>query len=289
MNVLIVGCGYVGSELVRQAPDAWNFSALTRSQERADELKQCGVQPLVGSWLDEESARSALREGPTPTHVLVSVPHREDAGLGKETHIRGLQSVMNALGDRLGKLLYLSTTGVYGAVDNERVDEQTPVSPTRTGPQIAVAAEQWLKNQAAESRLDVTVLRLAGIYGPGRVPLAAKLRAGEPLSVPQHGCLNLIHVTDIARVLLHTFENSLQETLYVLSDGHPVERGEFYRYLATCCGVDSPVFLPPEQNDSRTRRATNKKVDPSLILDETGLELLYQNYEAGLKQSLQQN
>ena len=83
------------------------------------------------------------------------------------------------------KLIYLSTTGVYGEAHYE-VDELTPSQPSRIGPRIAVAAEQWLTQRFKAPQL--AIIRLAGIYGPGRIPLAEKLKSGEVLQVPQGGC-----------------------------------------------------------------------------------------------------
>ncbi len=79
----------------------------------------------------------------------------------------------------------LEHNGVYGDAHDE-VDERTPTAPTRVGPQIAVQAEQHLLSTFRPSEL--TIIRLAGIYGPGRIPLAEKLRSGQPLQVPQEGC-----------------------------------------------------------------------------------------------------
>ena len=192
--------------------------------------------------------------------MLVSVPHREDAGLGVETHITGLKNLIAALPNGYRKLIYLSTTGVYGDAHDE-VDERTPTQPTRIGPQIAVAAEDWLQAHFAEqagSAPQLTIVRLAGIYGPGRIPLAEKLRSGEPLQVPQDGWLNLIHVSDIAAMLTRVSETKLRESLYVFSDGNPVPRIDFYKHLAKLCGVDDPKFIAPDPGASRSQRAGKK-------------------------------
>ncbi|MFN3192640.1 MAG: NAD-dependent epimerase/dehydratase family protein [Aureliella sp.] len=306
MRVLIVGCGYVGSEVVRQAPEGTQVSVLTRSRERFEELRQLGVEPVYGHWLaspehlaaggdssanwsDDASAAWAANP-PKADAILVAVPHRADSSGGDEdgeqTHVVGLQNLEGAYrkaNQQPPRLIYLSTTGVYGQADDCEVNEQTPVSPTRIGPRIAVAAERWLQQN---SNWESQILRLAGIYGPGRIPLAARLRGGEALTVPQDGYLNLIHVTDIARVIWRLMQGDTTGKLYVLSDGVPVLRKEFYCFLASLCGVKDPVFEAPDPTSPRARRAGNKRVNPERILRELAVNLQFPDYQSGLRQAI---
>lgn len=277
MKLLIVGCGYVGSSVVRKAAGYERIYALTRTEERAEELAELGVEPIVGNWLN--LGATIL---PEVEHVLVSVPHRPDPELGEQTHVEGLLSLTRLIGS-FKRLIYLSTTGVYGQAQGV-VNEATPASPTRIGPEIAVAAERWLQAKVDASRL--TILRLAGIYGPGRIPLAARLKAGESLQVPQQGHLNLVHVVDIARVVHAAFQADLTQTLYLLSDGNPVQRNEFYGFLAKLCGVAEPKYEEPDPNSPKVRRATDKQVSSAALVQELHYEFEYPDYRAGLRQSL---
>lgn len=283
MRLLIVGCGYVGTRVAQVYRDAWPDShiyALTRNQARCQQLRSERIEPLVGNWLEPES----LAGLPQVDHVLIAIPHREVADLGNESHVVGLQNFANAMAGNVGHWVYLSTTGVFGECNGLTVDETTPVSPTRPGPRIAVAAEQWL----LETPLDVspTILRLAGIYGPERLPMVAKVRAGEPLAVPIDGHLNLVHLEDIARVIVEMFTRRLRHRLYLLADQHPVRRETFYRELARQSGLSEPHFVAPETDDSMTRRATDKRVDASRIVGELGYRFRFPDYRAGLRHSL---
>ncbi|MCA9132599.1 MAG: NAD-dependent epimerase/dehydratase family protein [Planctomycetales bacterium] len=278
---LIVGCGYVGQEVARLGLEAGHtVYALTRSTVRFAELQQLGIQPLVGHWLQRQDLDSL----PPVTRILIAVPHREDGGLGEQTHRRGLSQLLAALPDGWSKLVYLSSTGVYGQDSQRPVDEDTPVCPTRLGPRIAVAAEQWLEEHWAAEKY--TVLRLAGIYGPGRIPLLDKLRHGEPLAVPRSGYLNLVHRTDIARMLLPVLSQALPRSVYVFSDGQPVLRETFYRYLAALAGVAQPSFAPPDAHSPRARRATDKRIDPSRLVRQTNFEFRFPDYRSGLEAAL---
>ncbi|MEM7476683.1 MAG: NAD-dependent epimerase/dehydratase family protein [Planctomycetota bacterium] len=302
-NLLIVGCGYVGKELVCQAQRDHKIWALTRrvaagehKDSRSAELQSLGVHPIQVDWVQEASF-----ELPSFDRVLVAVPHRAVEPHAQQTHVVGLQNLFTCLKGK-PRIIYLSTTGVYGDCPEEMVDEQTPVAPTRIGPEIAVEAEKWLRSQQSkhikgsdspnkvsiETQVHAITVRLAGIYGPGRIPLAAKLRTGEPLAVPQHGFLNLVHVSDIARMILQVFDHfeSLQRSCYVFSDGSPIERLKFYSHLAKLCGVEHPQFVEPDPDNSRARRATSKKVSPARLVSELGFEYHFPSYESGLAQAL---
>jgi nucleoside-diphosphate-sugar epimerase len=280
-RLLIVGCGFVGNELVRQHLRTNQSSgvpspvyALTRTAARASELRAAGALPIIGHWQDA----STLDALPQVDTILVSVPHREDSGFGIESHVAGLKYLVQRL-PTFRKLIYLSTTGVYGDAHDE-VDELTPTQATRIGPQIAVNAENWLAAHFQAPQL--AIIRLAGIYGPGRVPLVEKLRSGEALQVPQEGWLNLIHVADIAAMLLQVMQRDLAQSLYVFSDGQPVPRMDFYRALSKLCGVDEPRFAVPDPNASRSQRAGKKRVNPQRLITELNLQLQFPSYKEGL-------
>lgn len=297
---LIVGCGYVGAQVARRAREAGHVVyALTRNQTRFSELQTLGVEPCLGHWLEPQS----LVGLPAVDRILVAVPHRADdsglqtgeqidgrsAELVEPTHAIGLQNLLAAIPTGWRKLVYLSTTGVYGQSSEQWVDEQTPLSPVRIGPRIAVAAERWL-SQVLANRLvpgqNYCILRLAGIYGPGRIPLAERLRRGLPLAVPRKGYLNVVHVSDIARMACVLLESSLQYSTYLFSDGQPVLRETFYRHLAELCGVAEPEFVEPDQHDAKLRRATDKRISPSRVLAETRFEFEFPDYRSGLANAL---
>jgi nucleoside-diphosphate-sugar epimerase len=261
---------------------------LTRDASRIPHLQALGVEPLVGHWLEP----STLNDLPAVDFVVVSVPHRVDPQWSQpghkedasRSHAAGLNHLLTALPAGWQKLIYLSTTGVYGQDAPGWIDEDTPVSPTRDGPRIAVAAEQWLNTHLQAERF--TVLRLAGIYGPGRVPLAEKLRSGEALAVSQEGYLNLIHVADIAHMITMVARRSLQRSVYLFSDGQPVQRAIFYRYLAQLCKVENPTFTAPDPAHPKQRRSTDKRINPQRIVSETGYMYSFPSYISGLRNAL---
>ncbi len=299
MKLLIVGCGYVGNAVAKCLIRSENSSvpssvhALTRSEQSADHLRSQGIIPIVGHWLDKDSLPA---EDHRFTHLLVGVPHRVDsvAGLDEQSdqfHVLGLRNLQSWLSNNsistdgpagaLPKLIYLSTTGVYGKTDaGEKVDESTPVEPDRIGPRIAVAAERWL--QSNRTHWPSTVLRLAGIYGPGRIPMLEKLRNKEPLAVSKDGRLNLIHLDDIAVAILWLMRAESPDDLYLLSDQSPIYRYQFYNYLAELHGLEPPQFIEPSADDHRVRRSSDKIVDSTKFWNHSKLNPIHADFRSGL-------
>ena len=107
----------------------------------------------------------------------------------------------------MGRVIYISSTGVYGQTDGTWVDESTECRPTRAGGQACLAAEQLLLQSAWAAR--TLILRLAGIYGPQRLPRLRQLQSGESLDTAPLGLLNLIHVDDAAQVVRQVADQAL--------------------------------------------------------------------------------
>jgi len=128
------------------------------------------------------------------------------------------------------------------------------------------------------------ILRLAGIYGPGRLPRLGELSAEQPLRCDPEGVINLIHVEDAADVVLRVAEAALSlPRTYVVADGHPVTRRAFYEELAACMRLKSPRFAPPESDgEARGRADGSKRVANGRLLRELMPALLYPSYREGL-------
>lgn len=278
MSLLIVGCGYVGQPVAQTWLLAGQpVAAVTRGGDAVDKLSQSGIQPIVVDWLNDDAVwKLPFR----PTCALVAVPHREDERFGALTHVAGLKNLLVRCPE-LERLVVLSTTGVYHQNDGSWVDEQSPTQPTRIGPQIALAAERWLTENCP--RPLATSLRLAGIYGPGRVPLLTKLREQQPIPVGQ-GSLNLIHLEDITSTIVKLLKAREASSLYVLADGHPPERRQFYIDAARIFQTPPPQFVEATADSSRGARSeTNKRINPAKILRELELTLRYPNHVSGLE------
>lgn len=283
MSKLLFGCGYLGSRIAsRWIHDGEQVHVLTRSARRASALRADGMLPIVGDVTDPDS----LTALPAASTVLFAVGHDRQSGKTMdEVYVTGLANVLDALpADRIDRFLYVSSTSVYGQSDGSWVDEASPCNPVRDGGRICLAAEQTLARHPLGQR--AVTLRLAGIYGPGRVPRRDDIRTGDPIPAPQ-GNLNLIHVDDAARAILAAERVAKVPNTFVVSDGYPVERREYLREVARLVGIDQPTFRDVDPLSAKAQRAmSDKKVHNRRMLSELRMHLAYPSYRSGLQSIL---
>jgi nucleoside-diphosphate-sugar epimerase len=144
-----------------------------------------------------------------------------------------------------------------------------------------LAAETVLRNSRFGDRS--IILRLAGLYGPGRIPRLADLVAGRPMTITARGYLNLIHVDDAARLIVAAETRAMPPRTYVIADGQPVRRRDFYQHLATLLGLPAVTFTDPPPGDrSALRGGSDKRVRSAGIVGELAVPLAYPSYREGL-------
>jgi len=282
MTLLVFGFGYLGQRVARRWRDnGAKVFVVTRSAERAASFKQTGYETIVADVTRPET----LKDLPTADAVLYAVGYDRVTGQTiHDVYVGGVNNVLEALAPSAQRFIYISTTGVYGPADGDWIDERTPPDPRREGGRASRAAEQVLG--AHPIAANSVVLRLAGLYGPGRVPFLKELKAGDPIPAPSHGYLNLIHVDDAAAAViaadrLPAFDDGPH--VYNVSDGHPIERGEFYREVARQIGAPSPRFVEPDPESPRAARAAaDRRIRNTRMIQELNVKLDYPDYRAGL-------
>jgi nucleoside-diphosphate-sugar epimerase len=271
MSVLIVGCGYLGL----RAAKAWvaagrEVYALTRN--RADELRNHGVEPITGDVLDPESLKALP---PTDT-VLYAVGLDRTAGKPmREVYVQGLGNVLGVLGSG-SRFVYISSTSVYGQTDGGWIDESSPTEPLEEAGKVVLEAEQTLR----QFRPDSIILRFAGIYGPGRVLRKASLLKGEPVPGDGGRFVNLIHVDDGVRAVLAAAANATPGETYLIADDAPPTRRELFTRTAELIGAPPPTFDGGGGVEAN-RRVSNAKAKRTL-----GFRPQYPTIAAGLPASV---
>ena len=279
MAKLIFGCGYLGQRVAALWRAAGHeVYAVTRSQQRVPALAAAGLVPIVADLAS--SAELPIPQG--VRSVLFAVGYdRGSSQLIHDVYVGGLAWALACLPESVEKFIYISSTGVYGQVTGSEVDEDSPCQPTREGGRACLAAEELLR--ASKLADKSVILRLAGIYGPGRIPRSQDLLAGKPIDAPAAGWLNLIHVEDAARIVLLAEERAQPPKLYVVSDGQPAQRGDYYRELARLLGAPTPQFTePPADSPAAQRAASDKRISPRRLFAELQPKLNYLSYREGL-------
>lgn len=267
---LIVGCGYLGAEVARR----WlargdRVIGVTRSPVRAASLAAAGIEPAVlDVTATEPDWRGLFAAAGCPTTALWSVGFDRSAGASyRDVHVTGLGRLLDALATtgHPCRVLLSSSTGVWGDERGGIVSEATPVNPAREAGRVLVEAERLVADHPAGPG---TTLRFAGLYGPGRLPRLADLQAGRPLAADPDSWLNLVHVADAAAVVEAVADAASPATLYVVSDGKPVLRRDWYTRLAALLGGPSPAWDPAIPRD----RGGDKRVDPTRVWSDLGIE-----------------
>lgn len=284
MHKLIIGCGYLGERVAA----AWTacgdeVSVLTRSSVRADRLAASGLMPLIGDVLEPES----LRQLPRAEVVLYAVGFdRTSESSKRAVYVDGLRNVLAEIAPRCRRFLYVSSTSVYGQNGGELVDEGSSTEPQEENGRICLDAEaivwHFLDRDKCSPEQRAIILRLAGIYGPGRLlTRIEQLRRGEPLSGNPEAWLNLIHVDDAVRAVLAAEQRGESGATYLVSDDRPLRRAEYYAVLAASVGAPTPRFAELNVYSSE-RQLFNKRCVNGRLRHELEVELKYPTVIDGL-------
>lgn len=247
---VIFGCGYLGSRVAaRWVAAGRTVVAVTRG--RAGELAATGLKPVVADVTD----RAALAAVPRASTLLYAVGLDRRAGHSmRGVTVDGLRAVLETVPPP-ERLLYISSTSVFGQTSGEWVDETSPTDPVEESGKVALDAERVLRELCPSA----VVLRFAGLYGPGRVLRKAALLAGEPLVGDAEKWLNLIHVEDGADAVLAAEAKAASGSTYLISDGIPVTRRAFYTRSAEQLGGPPAAFEHRPEPGQPNRRVSNAK------------------------------
>jgi nucleoside-diphosphate-sugar epimerase len=287
VTTLIIGCGYLGQRvgtLISQSGE--RVYGTVRSRSRAAVLAALGIEPVIADVLEPES----LRDLPVTERIFYCVGFDRSGGAALRTvYVDGLQNVLEQLSPAVSRLVYASSTGVYGQSDGEWVDEESPTCPNHESGKVCLEAEErvrvWARTRAGSA--PAVVLRFAGLYGPDRVVRRALLERGEAMPGDPEKFLNLIHIDDAAREAVAALRAARVDPLYLIVDDRPVTRRDYYSCVATFLGVSLPRFSPSEPGSPQAARdATNKRVGNHRMKRGLGAALIYPDITTGLPAAL---
>jgi nucleoside-diphosphate-sugar epimerase len=281
MRALIIGCGYLG----RRVAALWRsrghvVSALTRTDENANELRSLGIEPIKGDVLRPDS----LNALPASDVVLYAVGYDKRPGASKrEVYVQGLTNVVREIAPRVARIFYVSSTSVYGQDAGEWVDESSVCAPGTENGQICLAAEEVVRTFFPIDSGRATILRFAGLYGPARLLRRVEsIRAAEPIQANPDAYLNLIHVEDGARVIVELVERGGRAPIYLVTDNRPICRREYYARLADVVCGPPPNFQPSTADQG----SLNKRCSNVRLRKELGEILRYPTFEFGLADAI---
>ena len=289
-RVLIAGCGYVGIqlglELAEKGHHVWGL-------RRRIEALPPSIQPLAAD-LSEPSSLEDLPPG-LDYVVYATAADGSAESAYRAAYLEGpghLLDTLVRLEERPRRVFFLSSTAVYGQKNGEWVDEESPTEPTSTNGGILLAGER----RVLSGPYPATILRLGGIYGPGRRRLIRLVEAGEATIDPEVSLFtNRIHRNDAAGMLAHLIALDEQASqgrgapptqMYVGVDREAAERQVVLDWLAEQLGVAKPRRAQGTQASPR-RRGGNKRCRSDRILA-SGYRFRYETFRDGYGEMLTQ-
>jgi nucleoside-diphosphate-sugar epimerase len=261
-TLTILGCGYIGSALAEVALEKnWTVSALTRNEETGKNLERMGVQDVVISRLDSDEWHSYL--DPNQDFVVNCVGAFSPSLDGYVTsYVEGQKSAMKWIeAGKVNSYLFTSSCSVYPQTGRKLVEETASCAGVSEKGGLLLAAE-GLSFPPPSSIGRSFVLRLGGIYGPGRHLLANKVKNGVAMDGNAGRILNLIHRDDAVSAILACLlaDESNLGRLYNLTDSSPSARGEIVEWLANKFEVSPPSFSEDDKEDTPNRKISSQRI-----------------------------
>lgn len=266
MFTLVAGTGYTGLRVLERLPPDDKAGINSRSMD----LDTAAALPIVL---------------PAAYSVLYTIP---PAGSDDDR----LQHFLSELRPAPARFVYLSTTGVYGDCRGAVVTEDSPVNPSSRMSRPRVAAENLLASWATNEHCDLVVLRVPGIYGPGRLPLQRISEGGAFLEDAGSSPGNRIHVDDLASCCLAALDDATPPGVYNVGDGDHRSSTWFAREVARQSGLPAPRLISRAQAEkefSAVRLAfmtSSRIVDTTKMREVLGVTPRYANPAEGIAASL---
>ncbi len=278
-RLLLAGCGKLGTELgLRRAAAGDRVFGLRRQAS----LLPAPLEPISADLADPDSLATRLPDN-LDAVVFTATPGAFNDAAYEQAYVRGLGNLLRALEQteqRPQRLIFVSSTSVYGDTGGDWVDETSTPEPQAFSGERLLQAEALL---AAVGDRGV-VLRLGGIYGPGRERLLKRVREARPVVADPPSYTNRIHQTDCVGVLEHLLELPRPATLYLGVDDRPAPMHEVLDWLADSMGMDR---VPRQSGSPGDQRGSNKRCS-NRRLRRSGYQFVYPDYRHGYRAMLDQ-
>jgi len=284
-TLLIAGCGDVGLRVARLLRGRWRVLALTSDPARREPLRAVGAVPLVGDLDDPATlgrlgglADALLHLAPPPAHGATDP---RTANLLRAVARKG----------RVRRIVYASTSGVYGDCGGARFDETRAPNPTTDRARRRVDAEQRLRHHGRAFGVCVTLLRIPGIYAADRAGghPRERLARGTPVLVAADDVYtNHIHADDLARACVAALHRGLPQRVVHASDDTELAMGDYFDLAADLCGLPHPPRITREQARRELAAMTlsfmgeSRRLDNARLKRELRLSLRYPTVAQGL-------
>jgi len=273
-KTLLLGGGYVLSRLAAEL-EPESFIITTRSADKLETFKKLGYQAAILDVENNSEVRDFFKSNSGITSIIDSVPPGGPVRAKKSVKL----IVECAKNSGVSKLLYLSTTGVFGVTDGSVVDETTHCKPQTPKAKARLLVEE----EYSVSGLDFTTFRIPAIYGPGRGP-GISLKGGVyPLIAGGESWSNRVHVDDIVSCLKIALETAGLPKVLCLSDDLPALTKDVVAFYCEKFDIEYPASISEEEAGQKKLHTllSSQKVSNALLKSELSVELKYPSYKEG--------
>ena len=280
-SVLIVGCGDIGRRVAARWQDV-PVTGLVSSAASAEQLQTTGITPLRANLDDPAS----LKDLPLKNALVFyfAPPPATGTTDPRMGHFLAAMDPANLP----SRVVYISTSGVYGDRAGEVVTEDTPPNPQVDRAKRRYDAEQQLRRFGQEYGVAIVILRVGGIYGPGRLP-RKRLEDRIPI-IHEHlaPATNRIHAEDLAQICVAAAQRGRADTMYNVSDGTDSNMTEYFNTVADFLKLPRPPTIDWDEAERSLSTGMlsylkeSRRMDNRRMLEELEVELKYPTLEAGL-------
>jgi nucleoside-diphosphate-sugar epimerase len=277
LNLFVFGLGYTARYFAAGLSGA-KIVGTTREPRTAEASSLCCERVMFDGARGDPAIPARLAKSDT---LLVSIPPSESGDLVLANFLREIAA------RRWRAIVYLSTVGVYGDHGGAWVDETSEARPSSSRTRMRIAAEGAWRALGRENGAPVHILRLAGIYGPGRNALI-NLREGTAKRIVKPGqVFNRIHVADIAQVIELAIEAGGAGDIWNVADDEPAPPQDVIAFAAALLETPAPAEEPFESVEmtamARSFYSDNRRVSNAKLKRELGFRPLYPTYREGLR------
>ncbi len=273
-RILIVGSGNIARRLIPHLAKSSRVYALVRNPGYCEELRGLDAIPVIGDLDDRKSLARIKGIADSVLHLAPPSPDKKT-----DARTRNLLSVLSQ--GTIQRLVYVSTSGVYGDCGGERVSETRPLHPASMRSKLRVDAERQIRDWAKRCGVNASILRVPGIYAEDRLPVG-RLKQGLPCMVDfEDSHTNHIHADDLARIIVAALHGASPCRIYHASDDSQLKMGEYFDMVADAFDLPRPPRLKRQVMKgavsplmysfmSESRRLSNTRMK-----EEIGVRLLY--------------
>lgn len=279
---VIIGCGYLGTKVAKYYLERGEaVTGVVRTTRSAEVLQDVGIPGQLLD-LDQDPIGPLNLQGAELFYFAPPPKSGTD-----ETRVERLLGGLNRKNSPQ-RIVYLSTTGVYGDCGGDWVDEARPAHPVVDRAKRRWDAEQRFRAWSQTTGGELIILRVAGIYGPGKLPLA-RLKRKEPTVIEsQAPYTNRIHVIDLVQACVAAMSRGVSGEIYNVSDGSPGNMTDYFNQVADWAGLPRPVQISLEEAGTQLSAGMlsylqeSRRLDSLKLRDELGVVLRYPDLQSGL-------